>query len=117
MPREPHGVAPANEICEGKHHPENARGGGTCGERGAFGQRKLSWAHGESRKEPTCACGRLLAIVFALLFTMKIATQACEPSRRVTVEDKVAPFDDLVAEMIYSHPTCGKENMSRLSSR
>jgi hypothetical protein len=48
---------------------------------------------------------------------MKIATQACEPSRRVTVEDKVAPFDDLVAEMIYSHPTCGKENMSRLSSR
>jgi hypothetical protein len=33
-----------------------------------------------------------------LLFTGSCATQACEPSRRITVEDKVAPFDDLVAE-------------------
>jgi hypothetical protein len=51
-------------------------------ERRRFAQAsQASWGT-TTREEPTCACGQLLLIVSALLFTMKIPTPACEGCAR-----------------------------------
>src|ERR1700716_1118400 len=42
-------------------------------------------------REPTCTGGRRRSIVSGLLFTMKIATRACEPSARAAPRAPVFP--------------------------